>query len=176
MLKGISSCGWRLGDLGFEHRDRVLISQTFNEADELAEASCVSFPLRIGYFVLLWCEQAPRRVGDHAACTWDEAQHTERCGASASEPSPPRNHRTRFIDGFAGVIGVAGGISDNGCWGALGRRERFTFGSRFDVIVCASQRRRRYGISGDTRLCRFNTGDAIGQILRLSGGQSAAGE
>ena len=140
----------------------MLISQTFNEADELAEASCVSFPLRICYFILLWRKQTPRRVGYNASCSWDEAQHTERSGTSASEPSPPRNHRARFIHGFASIIGVAGRIGDDGCWRALGRRERFTFGSCLNVIVSASQYRRRYGISGDTRLCGFDTGEAIG--------------
>ena len=160
---GIANRSRCLGaDIGLEHGDRVFVAQTIDEVDELTKAGCVSFPLRIRYFILLWCEQTPRRIGYNAACTWDETQYPERSGASASEPSPPRNHRARFVHGFAGVIGVAGGVGDDGCWRALGRRKRFTFGSRLNVIVSASQCSRRYGISGDTRLCRFDTSEAIG--------------
>ena len=117
----------------------MLISQTFNEADELAEASGVSFLLRFRYSIPLRCEQSPRGVGYDATCTWDKAQHAKCCGTSASKPFPPRNHRARFIDGFTGVIGVAGRVGDVGCWRAFGRRKRFSFGSRLNVIVSASQ-------------------------------------
>ena len=55
-----------------EHGNGVLISQTVDEADELAESGGMYFSLKIGHFVLLWCEQAPRGVGYDTTCTWGE--------------------------------------------------------------------------------------------------------
>ena len=64
MLKCFSDCGWRLGgNVGFQHLNGVLASETLNKTDEFVKPVGGDVVLGIGYFITLQCEQTPRRIG-----------------------------------------------------------------------------------------------------------------